>query len=226
MSLPTRAITPASARMRASRVAQDPSKSCDGSPDHDYSQSIYDKFSPVDRQTPYARRRPGAGSLPGLAIGSIQVNIRVLHHSHGWTALQFLDLYWVSPPSLSGLSRAKWFARAGYVYSDKTIHDRWAATPTNAGGADVYSFMRIAPVFYFGCSIRNWIRQALAKNATTSGRPRLTTSCRYSPAASCNFCGHADLSPTPPRRPDRPCGNSPYVRYATGPTQDPGSRRP
>ena len=117
-------------------VKQDLSKSATAALTYDYSQSIYDKFSQVDRQTHML------GADLGLDFARVDPSISVYYITSRLDGSQFLDLYRVSP-SLSGFLAQKWFARAGYVYSDKTIHDRAGRdATTNAGEADVYFFMQ------------------------------------------------------------------------------------
>lgn len=103
---------------------------------YDFSQSVYKKFSEVDRQTNMLGADLGfnfARGDPGLSV--YYINSRL-------DGKKFLELYRVSP-SLSGFLAKKWFARAAYVYSDKTINNREGRdAKTNAGETDAYFFLR------------------------------------------------------------------------------------
>jgi hypothetical protein len=55
---------------------------------------------------------------------------------------KFLEFYRASP-YVSGFLSKKWFARAAYAYSDKSVHNREGRdATTNAGELDVYYFRR------------------------------------------------------------------------------------
>lgn len=103
---------------------------------YDFSQSIYDKFSQVDRQTHIL------GADLGLDYESIDPAISVYYINSRLDGGKFLDLYRASP-SISGFLAKKWFARGAYAYSDKTIHDRKGRdAKTNSGEGDIYYFRR------------------------------------------------------------------------------------
>ena len=103
---------------------------------YDFSQSVYDKFSQVDRQTHMV------GTDLVLDFAKVDPAISVYYIHSKLDDHKFLDLYRVSP-SVSGFLAQKWFARGAYVYSDKTIHDREGRdATTNAGEADAYFFVR------------------------------------------------------------------------------------
>ena len=103
---------------------------------YDFSQSIYDKFSQVDRQTHMF------GTDLGLDLAVADPSLSVYYINSRLDGSQFLELVRVSP-SVSGFLAQKWFARGAYVYSDKTIHDRQGRdASTNAVEGDVYFFVR------------------------------------------------------------------------------------
>lgn len=103
---------------------------------YDLSQSLYEKFSEVDRQTQIL------GADLGLDFGRVDPAISVYYINSRLDGNQFLDLFRVSP-SLSGFISQKWFTRAAYVYLDKTIHDSDGRdAKTNVGEVDLYFFLR------------------------------------------------------------------------------------
>jgi len=117
---------------------------------YDYSQSIYDKFSQVDRQTNIF------GADLAMDIGRADPALSVYYINSRLDGSRFLDLYRVSP-SISGFLAQKWFGRAAYVYSDKTIHNRKGRdATTNAGELDAYYFLRgLRQYFNFGYRYRD-----------------------------------------------------------------------
>jgi len=103
---------------------------------YDFSQSIYDEFSQVDRQTHIL------GADIGVDLGRADPGLSVYYIISRLDGSKFLDLYRVSP-SVSGFLAQKWFGRGAYVYSDKTIHERRGRdATTNAGELDAYYFLR------------------------------------------------------------------------------------
>jgi hypothetical protein len=103
---------------------------------YDFSQSNYDKFSQVDRQTHML------GADLGLDLAILDPSLSVYYINARLDGSQFIELVRVSP-SVSGFLAQKWFARGAYVYSDKTVHDRAGRdASTNAAEADVYFFVR------------------------------------------------------------------------------------
>jgi hypothetical protein len=117
---------------------------------YDFSQSIYDKFSQVDRLTNIF------GADIGVELGRADPALSVYYISSRLDGSQFLDLLRVSP-SVSGFLSQKWFGRGAYVYSDKTIHDRRGRdATTNAGELDAYYFLRgLRQYFNFGYRYRD-----------------------------------------------------------------------
>jgi hypothetical protein len=103
---------------------------------YDFSQSIYDKFSQVDRQTHML------GADLGFNLAGVDPSMSFYYINSRLDGNQFLELYRLSP-ALSGFLAKKWFARVAYVYSDKSIHERSGRdADTHAGEADAYFFMR------------------------------------------------------------------------------------
>jgi hypothetical protein len=103
---------------------------------YDFSQTIYDKFSQVDRQTHIL------GADLGLDFARFDPGFSLFYIISRLDGDSFLELYRASP-SISGFLAKKWFARVAYVYADKTINDREGRdAKTNSGEADVYFFLR------------------------------------------------------------------------------------
>lgn len=103
---------------------------------YDFSQSRYDKFSFVDRQTHIVGANLSTdltGTKAGLS--AYYINSRL----DGDPFLEYLRL----SPSLSGFLSKRWFARGAYVYAERTINrrnDRDADTHSLEG--DLYYFHR------------------------------------------------------------------------------------
>lgn len=117
-------------------VKKELSKRTEASATYDFSQSIYDKFSQVDRQTHML------GTELGLDLKRADPAISLYYINSRLDGSQFLEMVRVSP-SVSGFLAQKWFARGAYVYSDKTLHDRDGRdATTNAGESDLYFFVR------------------------------------------------------------------------------------
>ena len=117
---------------------------------YDFSQSAYDKFSQVDRQTHIL------GADLGLDFKSVDPALSVFYIVSRLDGGKFLDLYRASP-SISGFLAKKWFARGAYAYSDKTIHEREGRdAKTNSGEGDLYYFRRgLRSYFNLGYRYRN-----------------------------------------------------------------------
>lgn len=103
---------------------------------YDFSQTLYEEFSEVDRQTHiFGADAAWNGSRLDRGLSLYYINSRL-------DGKDFLDYYRASP-SLSGFIARNWFARGAYVYSDKSIvetPDRDA--DTHSGEADLYYFRR------------------------------------------------------------------------------------
>ena len=103
---------------------------------YDVSQTMYDEFDFVDRQTHILGAdlaRNGASVDTGLSL--YYINSRL-------DGDDFLDFYRVSP-SISGFIARTWFARGAYVYADKSIintPDRDADSQSLE--VDLYAFRR------------------------------------------------------------------------------------
>ena len=117
-------------------VKKDLSQRTEASLTYDFSQSIYDTFSQVDRQTHML------GAELGLDLRRADPALSVYYINSRLDGSQFLEMTRLSP-SVSGFLAQKWFARGAYVYADKTLHDREGRdATTNAGEADLYFFVR------------------------------------------------------------------------------------
>lgn len=117
---------------------------------YDFSETMYDEFDFVDRQTHIAGAdlaRKGAIADTGMSL--YYINSRL-------DGKDFLDFYRVSP-SLSGFIARKWFARGAYVYSDKSIietPDRDATS--HSVELDLYAFRRgLRSYFNIGYRFKN-----------------------------------------------------------------------
>lgn len=103
---------------------------------YDFSQSIYEEYSQVDRQTHIL------GSDLSLDFKVVDPSLSLYYINSRLDGGKFLELYRASP-SLSGFISKKWFARGAYAYSDKSIHERKGRdATTNAVETDVYYFRR------------------------------------------------------------------------------------
>jgi len=103
---------------------------------YNFNQNLYQDFSQVDRQTHIL-----GGSL-NLDLGKADAGLSLFYINARLDGKPFLELYRTSP-SLSGFLSKKWFTRAAYVYSDKSIEDRPERDAVaNAVEADVYYFRR------------------------------------------------------------------------------------
>lgn len=117
-------------------AAKELSKKLEGAVSYDFSQTMYDEFSRVDRQTHIL------GSDLAHNTEIVDTGLSLYYIQSRLDGDKFLELYRVSP-AISGFLAKKWFARAAYVYSDKSIEtnsDRDANT--NAGELDLYYFRR------------------------------------------------------------------------------------
>ena len=117
-------------------AAKELSNKLEGAVSYDFSQTMYDEFSRVDRQTHIL------GSDMAYNTEALDGGLSLYYIQSRLDGDKFLELYRVSP-AISGFLAKKWFARAAYVYSDKSITtnpDRDA--DTNAGELDLYYFRR------------------------------------------------------------------------------------
>jgi hypothetical protein len=122
---------------------------------YDYSQSSYAEFSRVNRQTHLL------GSSLDFDLGKFDSGVSLFYIVSNLDQKKFLEFYRISP-SVSGFLAKKWFGRAAYIYSDKTIEERSARNATiNAGEADFYYFRRgLRSYFNFGYQYKNEDAQA------------------------------------------------------------------
>lgn len=126
------------------------SKTVTAAATYDFSSSSYDKFSQVDRQTHIL------GADVALDLGRVDPSISAYYINSRLDNSKFLELTRISP-ALSGFLSKRWFFRAAYVYSDKTIHERDERdATTNAGEMDGYYFLRgLRQYFNFGYRYRD-----------------------------------------------------------------------
>ena len=117
---------------------------------YDFSQSEYDTYSQVDRQTHML------GMDVAINFEGMDPGVSVYYINSRLDGSQFLELYRLSP-YVSGFISKKWFARGAYVYSDKTVNDREGRDATsNAGEADLYFFFRgLRTYFNIGYRLRD-----------------------------------------------------------------------
>jgi hypothetical protein len=112
---------------------------------YNFSQSNYNQFSFLDRQT----------HLLGLDLGTsfrkINSGLSLYYINARLDGSDFLKYYRASP-YLSGFLAKKWFARGAYVYSDKTIEQNQRRdAQSHAGELDFYYFRRgLRSYFNFG----------------------------------------------------------------------------
>ncbi|MBT4521023.1 MAG: DUF560 domain-containing protein [Halieaceae bacterium] len=110
------------------------SSTTDLSLSYDFSQSLYQEFSAVDRQTHIL------GANLETETQSLNTGITLFYINSRLDSEAFLELYRISP-SISGFLSKKWFARGAYVYWDKSFENRPGRdASTNTGEADIYYF--------------------------------------------------------------------------------------
>ncbi len=103
---------------------------------YDVSQTLYDEFSNVDRQTHIL------GTDMTMDFDMVTPGVAFFYIHSRLDNNKFLDLYRVAP-SISGFLARKWFARSAYVYYNKSINNQPERdASTNAGEADLYYFFR------------------------------------------------------------------------------------
>jgi hypothetical protein len=127
----------------------------DAAVSYDFSQSLYDEFSQVDRQTHiFGGDVAYSATLLDTGLSGYYIHSRL-------DGDKFLELVRVSP-SLSGFLAKKWYARGAYVYSDKSIEERPERdADTHAGEFDLYFFRRgLRSYFNFGYRYRDENAQA------------------------------------------------------------------
>ncbi|MFT7289345.1 MAG: hypothetical protein ACI87W_003475 [Halieaceae bacterium] len=103
---------------------------------YDISQSSYEQFSRVDRQTQII------GADINRDINSSNVGVSTYYIDSKLDGEGFLEYLRVSP-YVSGFLAKKWFARGAYVYSERSIDERpQRDAQTHTGEADLYFFHR------------------------------------------------------------------------------------
>jgi hypothetical protein len=103
---------------------------------YDFSQSSYDEFSFVDRQTHIL------GSNLSLDLKRTKGGLSAYYVRSLLDGERFLDYLRLSP-SLSGFVSKRWFARGAYVFSERTLEDREDRNAdTHAVEGDLYYFHR------------------------------------------------------------------------------------
>ncbi|MEP0203346.1 MAG: hypothetical protein ABJ084_03290 [Halioglobus sp.] len=112
---------------------------------YDFSQTNYKEFSEVDRQTHLV------GADLSTQLNKADAGLSTFYIYSRLDGEKFLELYRGSP-YLSGFVSKRWFARAAYVYSSKSVEDRPERdTDTQAGEFDLYFFRRgLRSYFNFG----------------------------------------------------------------------------
>lgn len=117
-------------------VNQSLGEKTDLSLNYDFSQSLYDEFSLVDRQTHIV------GANLSTDLTRTKAGLSAYYISSRLDGDPFLEYLRLSP-SLSGFISKRWFARSAYVYAERSIDgrsDRDANTHSLEG--DLYYFHR------------------------------------------------------------------------------------
>lgn len=103
---------------------------------YDFSQSNYEEFTELDRQTHLV------GADLATKIGDVTTGLSLYYIKALLDGEDFLE-YSRGSPYVSGFLAKKWFARGAYVYSDKTIDQREGRdAESHAGELDLYYFRR------------------------------------------------------------------------------------
>lgn len=103
---------------------------------YDFSQSNYDQFSGLDRQTHLL------GADFGANLGAVNSGLSLYYIHARLDGEEFLEYYRASP-YVSGFLHKKWFARGAYVYSDKGIEQNPGRdADSHAVEGDLYFFRR------------------------------------------------------------------------------------
>jgi surface lipoprotein assembly modifier-like protein len=117
-------------------MQRDLSKTSELGLSYDFSQSIYETFSQVDRQTHIL------GTDLSFDFEHVDPGVSLYYIHSRLDGNKFLELYRASP-SLSGFLSRKWYARGAYAYSDKSVENRPGRdAQTNALELDLYFFRR------------------------------------------------------------------------------------
>ena len=103
---------------------------------YDFTQSNYEEFSNLDRQTHLL------GADLSTKLGKVTTGLSAYYINARLDGNDFLE-YYRGSPYVSGFLAKKWFARGAYVYSDKSIDQRPGRdADVHAGEADLYYFRR------------------------------------------------------------------------------------
>lgn len=103
---------------------------------YDYSQSNYEQFTRLDRQTHLL------GADLATDLGPVSSGLSLYYINARLDGESFLE-YYRGSPYVSGFLAKKWFARGAYVYSDKTIEQREGRNAqSHAAEMDLYFFRR------------------------------------------------------------------------------------
>ncbi|MEQ8516323.1 MAG: surface lipoprotein assembly modifier [Chromatocurvus sp.] len=108
---------------------------------YDFSQSQYDEFPFVDRQTHIV------GANLSTDLTSTKAGLSAYYINSRLDGDPFLEYLRLSP-SLSGFLSKRWFARGAYVYAERTISDR------NDRDADTHSLE--GDLYYFHRGLRSY----------------------------------------------------------------------
>lgn len=124
------------------KLEQQLGKKTDLSLTYDFSQSNYDQFSNLDRQTHLV------GADLATKLGKVTTGLSAYYINARLDGEDFLE-YNRASPYVSGFLAKKWFARGSYVYSDKTIEQREGRdAESHAGELDIYYFRRGLRSYY------------------------------------------------------------------------------
>ncbi|QFU77795.1 DUF560 domain-containing protein [Halioglobus maricola] len=103
---------------------------------YNFSQTNYDRFELLDRQTHLI------GADLGADLGAVNTGLALYYINAQLDGNDFLE-YYRGSPYVSGFLSKKWFARGAYVYSDKTIaQNAERDAQSHAGEFDLYFFRR------------------------------------------------------------------------------------
>lgn len=103
---------------------------------YDFSQSMYQEFSELDRQTHLL------GADINTDFGKIDTGLSLFYINARLDGEAFLEYYRASP-YLSGFLAKRWFTRGAYVYSDRSIEQNDGRDgESHAGELDLYYFRR------------------------------------------------------------------------------------
>lgn len=118
------------------QLDQQVTENTDLSVTYDFSQSNYDQFERVDRQTHLL------GVDFGADLGAVNSGLTLYYIHARLDGDEFLE-YYRGSPYLSGFLAKKWFARGAYVYSDKSIEQNPGRdAESHAAELDLYYFHR------------------------------------------------------------------------------------